>query len=191
MILPDYMIESHVTIEPMAAGVDRPGVISYGVTSYGYDFRLGYKFKVCNPQPFLQGLGAVLDPKHPDPFLWESVTLDEGDTLTIPPHGFVLAETLETVEIPRNVLGIVVGKSTYARLGLVVNVTPLEPEWRGRVTLELSNTAPVPIVVYPGEGICQCVFYRGEANCKTSYADKRGKYQDQAGVTLPIVKGVE
>jgi len=175
------MIESHVKIEPFAQQQHRPGVISYGVTSYGYDVRVDRRFKV-----FTNVWGSTVDPKNFDPKSFVDV---EGDFCIIPPNSFALAETVEYLEIPRDVLGVCVGKSTYARCGIIVNVTPLEPEWRGRVTIEISNTTPLPAKIYSGEGIAQMLFFKGEAVCKTSYADKKGKYQDQIGLTLPFVAG--
>ena len=180
-VLPDWMIESHVKIEPFAQQQHRPGVISYGVTSYGYDVRVDRRFKV-----FTNVWGSTVDPKNFDPKSFVDV---EGDFCIIPPNSFALAETVEYLEIPRDVLGVCVGKSTYARCGIIVNVTPLEPEWRGRVTIEISNTTPLPAKIYAGEGIAQMLFFKGEAVCKTSYADKKGKYQDQTGLTLPFVAG--
>ncbi len=182
-VLPDWMIESHVKIEPFAPQQHRPGVISYGVTSYGYDVRVDRRFKV-----FTNVWGSTVDPKNFDPKSFVDV---EGDFCIIPPNSFALAETVEYLEIPRDVLGVCVGKSTYARCGIIVNVTPLEPEWRGRVTIEISNTTPLPAKIYSGEGIAQMLFFKGEAVCKTSYADKKGKYQDQLGLTLPFVAGGE
>ncbi len=180
-VLPDWMIESQVKIVPFAPQLHRPGVISYGVTSYGYDVRVDRRFKV-----FTNVWGSTVDPKNFDPKSFVDV---EGDFCIIPPNSFALAETVEYLEIPRDVLGVCVGKSTYARCGIIVNVTPLEPEWRGRVTIEISNTTPLPAKIYAGEGIAQMLFFKGEAVCKTSYADKKGKYQDQIGLTLPFVAG--
>jgi dCTP deaminase len=159
----------------------RPGVISYGVSSYGYDVRVGRNFKV-----FTNARCTVVDPKHFDPASFVDI---EGDFCLIPPNSFALAETIEYLEIPRDILCVCVGKSTYARCGIIVNVTPLEPEWRGRVTIEISNTTPLPAKIYAGEGIAQILFLRGEAVCHTSYGDKKGKYQDQKGLTLPFVVG--
>ena len=178
-VLPDWMIEQGVTIRPFAAQQHRPGVISYGVTSYGYDVRVDRRFKV-----FTNVWGSTVDPKHFDPKSFVDV---EADTCIIPPNSFALAETIEYMEIPRNLLAICVGKSTYARCGIIVNVTPLEPEWRGRVTIEISNTTPLPAKIYAGEGIAQMIFLRGVEVCRVSYADKKGKYQDQQGLTLPFV----
>jgi len=178
-VLADWQIQEQIKIEPFADGTYRTGVISYGVTSYGYDLRLGRKFKV-----FTNARCAIVDPKHFDP---KSFIDMEADECLIPPNSFALAETVEHLEIPRDVIAICVGKSTYARIGIIVNVTPLEPEWRGKVTIEISNTTPLPAKVYAGEGIAQVLFLRAEAPCRTSYADKKGKYQDQSGLTLPFV----
>ena len=178
-VLPDWMIEAGVKIEPFAPQQHRPGVISYGLTSYGYDVRVGRRFKV-----FTNVWGSTVDPKHFDPKSFVDV---EADTCIIPPNSFALAETIEHLEIPRDVIGVCVGKSTYARCGIIVNVTPLEPEWRGRVTIEISNTTPLPAKIYAGEGIAQMLFLQGVAVCRVSYADKKGKYQDQQGLTLPFV----
>src|SRR3989442_4254922 len=178
-VLPDWQIERDITITPLATQQKRPGVISYGVTSYGYDVRLGRKFKV-----FTNARCAIVDPKN---FDTQSFIDIEADYCLIPPNSFALAETVEYLEIPRDVIAICVGKSTYARIGIIVNVTPLEPEWRGKVTIEISNTTPLPAKVYAGEGIAQVLFLRAEAPCRTSYADKKGKYQDQSGLTLPFV----
>jgi dCTP deaminase len=178
-LLPDHEIERAVKIEPFAPGESRPGTISYGVTSYGYDVRVGRRFKV-----FTDVYGAIVDPKAFSPSAFVDI---EGDFCVIPPNSFALAETVETFEIPRDVLAICLGKSTYARCGLIVNVTPLEPEWRGKVTIEISNTTPLPAKVYANEGIAQILFLRADAVCRVSYADKRGKYQDQKGLTLPFV----
>ena len=178
-VYPDWMIEQKIKIEPMAKGVTRRNVISYGLSSYGYDVRVGRKFKV-----FTNAHCGVVDPKVFD----ESCFVDiEADYCLIPPNSFALAETIEHFEIPRNVIAICLGKSTYARCGIICNVTPLEPEWRGKITIEISNTAPLPARIYANEGIAQILFLKGVAECQTSYADKRGKYQDQAGLTLPIV----
>ena len=178
-VLADWQIQEQIKIEPFADGTYRTGVISYGVTSYGYDLRLGRKFKV-----FTNARCAIVDPKHFDP---KSFIDMEADECLIPPNSFALAETVEHLEIPRDIIAICVGKSTYARIGIIVNVTPLEPEWRGKVTIEISNTTPLPAKVYAGEGIAQVLFLRAEAPCRTSYADKKGKYQDQSGLTLPFV----
>jgi dCTP deaminase len=180
-VLPDWQIQRDIKIEPFAEGAARPGVISYGVTSYGYDVRVGRKFKV-----FTNARCAVVDPKAFDPASFVDI---EGDFCLIPPNSFALAETVEYLEVPRDVICVCIGKSTYARIGIIVNVTPLEPEWRGRVTIEISNTTPLPAKIYANEGIAQILFLRTEDVCKVSYADKKGKYQDQKGLTLPFVIG--
>ncbi len=179
-VLPDWRIERDVKIDPFATAEARPGRISYGVTSYGYDVRVGRRYKV-----FTNVHGTVVDPKHFDSKSFVDI---EADFCVIPPNSFALAETVEYLEIPRNVIGVCVGKSTYARCGIIVNVTPLEPEWRGRITIEISNTTPLPAKIYSGEGIAQILFIEGAETCRTSYADKKGKYQDQLGLTLPFVK---
>jgi dCTP deaminase len=182
-ILPDWQIQRDIKIDPFADGTPRQGLISFGVSSYGYDVRVGRHFKV-----FTNARCAVVDPKNFDPASFVDV---EGDFCLIPPNSFALAETVEHLEIPRDVLAICVGKSTYARCGIIVNVTPLEPEWRGRVTIEISNTTPLPAKIYAGEGIAQILFLRADSLCQTSYADKQGKYQDQKGLTLPFVLGAK
>jgi dCTP deaminase len=178
-ILPDWVIERDVKIVPFAPQQHRPGVISYGLTSYGYDVRVDRKFKV-----FTNVYGSTVDPKNFDPKSFVDI---EADYCIIPPNSFALAETVEYFDIPRDMLVVCLGKSTYARCGIIVNVTPLEPEWRGRVTIEISNTTPLPAKIYANEGIAQMLFFRGEEVCRTSYADKKGKYQDQKGLTLPFV----
>jgi dCTP deaminase len=180
-LLPDWQIERDIKIEPFAANASRPGVISFGVTSYGYDVRVGRKFKV-----FTNARCAVVDPKNFDPASFVDI---EGDYCLIPPNSFALAETVEYIEIPRDVLGVCLGKSTLARCGIIVNVTPLEPEWRGKITIEISNTTPLPAKVYANEGIAQILFFKADQVCEKSYADKKGKYQDQKGLTLPFVVG--
>ena len=242
-ILTDRQIRAENIVSPLAECETRPGKVSYGLTSYGYDARIGYAFRVFKPYPC-----TVIDPKAFDDRMLEAVDLTprphscctgdgmrecEGCTLQpdhilIPPHSFVLGETVETFTIPRDVLAVVVGKSTYARCGLIVNVTPLEPEWSGVVTVELTNPTPLPIKVYTGEGIMQVLFLRSDASaecdrhtmhatheylyekvygksdvsllvpkpagakhpmrsCAVSYADKKGRYQGQTGVTTPTV----
>lgn len=197
-ILCDTQIRERIGITPFADGVRREGAISYGVSSYGYDIRVGTRFKIFTPTPRGGGL-AVVDPKHFDERFMVDVDVSEAELASgfasrgesphvlIPPNSFCLCETVEVFDIPRDVLVICVGKSTYARCGLIVNVTPLEPEWRGRVTLEISNTTPLPARVYANEGIAQLLFFRADQVCAVSYADKSGKYQDQAGLTLPRV----
>jgi dCTP deaminase len=180
-VLPDWQIQRDVKIEPFADGSVRAGTISFGVSSYGYDVRVGRHFKV-----FTNARCTVVDPKNFD----RGSFMDfEGDYCLIPPNSFALAETVEHIEVPRDVICICLGKSTYARCGIIVNVTPLEPEWRGKVTIEISNTTPLPAKIYAGEGIAQILFLRADAPCRVSYADKRGKYQDQKGLTLPFVLG--
>lgn len=180
-IMPDTWIREMATtkgmIDPFIDRQHRGGVISYGLSSYGYDARVTREFKV-----FTNVYNAVVDPKEFDPKGF--VTL-ETDVCVIPPNSFVLASTIEYFRIPRDVLVICLGKSTYARCGLIVNVTPLEPEWEGHVTIEISNTTPLPAKVYAEEGLCQFLFLKGEGVCETSYADKTGKYMRQRGVTLP------
>ncbi|MEO6068432.1 MAG: dCTP deaminase [Gemmatimonadota bacterium] len=172
-------------IEPFTDGqvreVDSLGrkVISYGVSSYGYDMRVAPEFKI-----FSNVLSAIVDPKDFDPKCFVEY---EGDVCIVPPNSFALARSVEYFRIPREVLTICVGKSTYARCGIITNVTPFEPEWEGHVTLEISNTTPLPAKIYANEGICQVLFFEADADdiCQTSYKDKKGKYQAQTGVTLP------
>ena len=187
-VLCDTQIRELVGIEPFSDEGKRAGRISYGVSSYGYDIRVGTRFKVFSPTP-RHGDVAVVDPKSfSDDFMVEVDTAETGrEFIIIPPNSFALCETVEEIDVPRGVLVICVGKSTYARCGLIVNVTPLEPEWRGKVTLEISNTTPLPARVYANEGIAQLIFLKGDRVCAVSYADKGGKYQDQAGLTLPRV----
>ncbi len=186
-VLCDTQIRELIGIEPFEENVKRQGRVSYGVSSYGYDVRVGTKFKIFTN--VTTGGTGVVDPKNfsPDSF----ITLDTKETgkdhIIIPPNSFALAETVEEIKVPRNVLAICVGKSTYARCGIIVNVTPLEPEWRGRVTIEISNTTPLPAKIYANEGIAQMVFLKADRVCAVSYADKGGKYQDQSGLTLPMV----
>lgn len=171
-------------IEPFSEPVSGNGVISYGLTSAGYDVRLGKNFKLLK---FLK-YGPSLSPKRLSNDDWyEFQCTRPGDVISLGPNGLLLAETMEYFHIPREIVGVCVGKSTYARCGLVVNVTPLEPEWRGVLTLELSNPTERAIKIYPGEGIAQIQFHTINGNVERSYADKGGKYQDQAGVTAPIV----
>jgi dCTP deaminase len=178
-LLADWQIRQLVKIEPFADEAHRPGVVSFGVSSYGYDVRVGRSFKV-----FTNVYGAVIDPKKFDPSAFVDI---EGDFCIIPPNSFALAETVEYFEIPRDVLATCLGKSTYARCGIIVNVTPLEPEWRGKITIEISNTTPLPAKIYANEGIAQILFFKADQVCEKSYADKKGKYQDQKGLTLPFV----
>jgi dCTP deaminase len=189
-VLADFQIRDLVKIVPFEAAVKRPGKISYGVSSYGYDVRVGSRFKIFTPTT-RSGDIAVVDPKsfNDDMMVEVDVANNAADKqyVIIPPNSFALCETVEYLEIPRDVLAICVGKSTYARCGLIVNVTPLEPEWRGKVTLEISNTTPLPARVYANEGVAQLVFLKADKPCEKSYADKAGKYQDQGGLTLPKV----
>jgi len=187
-ILCDSQIRELIGIEPFADAEKRAGQISFGVSSYGYDVRVGSVFKIFTPVPRTGGI-TVVDPKHFTEDLMVTVDTAEtgADHIVIPPNSFALCETVEVFDIPRDVLVVCVGKSTYARCGLIVNVTPLEPEWRGKVTLEISNTTPLPAKVYAGEGIAQFLFLKADRVCAQSYADKAGKYQDQLGLTLPKV----
>jgi dCTP deaminase len=171
------MCEEHRMIEPFERGQVREGVISYGLSSYGYDIRVSREFKV-----FTNVHNAIVDPKRFDAKSFVDFTVDE---CIIPPNSFALARTEEYFRIPRGVLAICVGKSTYARCGLVVNVTPLEPTWEGYLTLEISNTTPLPAKVYGGEGIAQLLFLEGDEEPEIAYADRKGKYMKQQGVTLP------
>jgi len=187
-ILCDTQIRELVGIEPLEDTAKRIGRISYGLSSYGYDVRVGCLFKIfTNVSP--SGGQAIVDPKSFGEDMF--VTIDTRDTnkdhVIIPPNSFALAETVETFAIPRDILAICVGKSTYARCGIIVNVTPLEPEWRGKVTMEISNTTPLPAKIYANEGIAQIVFLKSERTCAISYSDKQGKYQDQKGLVLPKV----
>jgi dCTP deaminase len=187
-VLADSQIRKEIRIEPFEEARKRPGKVSYGVSSYGYDVRVGSHFKIFTPTPRTGGI-AVVDPKRFTDDLFVEVDCDRlgTDHVVIPPNSFALCETVEYIAVPRDVLVICVGKSTYARCGIIVNVTPLEPEWRGKVTLEISNTTPLPARIYANEGIAQLVFFRAETVCEKSYADKAGKYQDQGGLTLPKV----
>jgi len=187
-VLSDAQIRRLVQIKPFENAIKREGKISYGVSSYGYDVRVGTHFKIFTPTPRTGGI-TVVDPKNfTDDLMVEVDTAVLGtDHVIIPPNSFALCETVEWLAIPRDVLAICVGKSTYARCGLIVNVTPLEPEWRGKVTLEISNTTPLPARVYSNEGIAQLIFLKADEVCEKSYADKAGKYQDQTGLTLPKV----
>jgi dCTP deaminase len=186
-ILCDRQLQ-HVGISPFEKNQKRPGKISYGASSYGYDARVGNVFKIFT-NISRNGQQAVVDPKNfTDNEFITINTEDLGiDYIIIPPNSFALAETIEYFDVPRDVLVICVGKSTYARCGIIINVTPLEPEWRGKVTLEISNTTPLPAKIYANEGIAQFLFFRADEVCDISYADKAGKYQDQVGLTLPKV----
>jgi len=167
----------HGMIEPFEDRQVRDGVVSYGLSSYGYDIRVADEFKI-----FTNINSTVVDPKHFDARSFVDL---KAEVCIIPPNSFALARTVEYFRIPRDVLTVCVGKSTYARCGLIVNVTPFEPEWEGFVTLEISNTTPLPARVYANEGIAQVLFFQGDEPCEVSYADKKGKYQKQQGLTLP------
>jgi dCTP deaminase len=187
-VLCDTQIRELIGIEPFEENEKRTGRVSFGVSSYGYDVRVGTHFKVfTNVDP--AGGQPIVDPKRftDDMFVTIDTRNTGRDHIIIPPNSFALAETVEVIEVPRDVLAICVGKSTYARCGIIVNVTPLEPEWRGKVTIEISNTTPLPAKIYAEEGIAQMIFLKASRICAVSYADKSGKYQDQAGLTLPMV----
>ena len=179
--MPDKWIKNQAKkckmIEPFEESLQKEGVLSYGLSSYGYDARVSNKFKI-----FTNVDSATVDPKN---FMNESFVDRKSESCIIPPNSFVLAQTVEYFRIPRNVLVICVGKSTYARCGIIVNVTPLEPEWEGHVTLEFSNTTPLPAKIYANEGAAQFLFFEGVETCEKSYADRKGKYMHQTGVTLP------
>ncbi len=176
------MAQDHGMISPFAATQVRQNdagrIISYGTSSYGYDIRCSNEFKV-----FTNINSAIVDPKQFNPTSFVDVT---SDVCIIPPNSFVLARSVEYMKIPRNVLVVCLGKSTYARCGIIVNVTPLEPEWEGHITLEFSNTTPLPAKIYANEGVAQLLFLESDEVCETSYKDRGGKYQGQKGVTLPI-----
>ena len=173
------MAQEQEMIKPFAESQVREGVISYGISSYGYDLRVADEFKI-----FTNVNSTIVDPKHFDE---RSFVEFRGPVCIIPPNSFALARSVEYFKIPRNILTICVGKSTYARCGIIVNVTPLEPEWEGFVTLEISNTAPLPARVYSNEGLCQIVFFNSDQVCEVSYKDKKGKYQAQKGIVLPKI----
>ena len=171
------MALEHGMIEPFEDRQVREGVVSYGLSSYGYDIRVGDEFKI-----FTNINNTVIDPKNFDPRSFVDI---KADVCIVPPNSFALARTIEYFRIPRDILTICLGKSTYARCGIIVNVTPFEPEWEGTVTLEISNTTPLPAKIYANEGIAQVLFFQGDEPCEVSYADKKGKYLKQRGVTLP------
>jgi dCTP deaminase len=180
-ILPDHWIreqaQNHGMIEPFIESQKREGMISYGVSSYGYDARCSDEFMV-----FTNVNNAIVDPKN---FSSDSFVDRKTDVCVIPPNSFALARTVEYFRIPKDVLVVCLGKSTYARCGIIVNVTPLEPGWEGHVTLEFSNTTPLPAKIYANEGVAQFLFFKGSSPCEVSYADREGKYMGQTGVTLP------
>jgi len=171
------MIKEHKMIEPFTEEQVRGDNISYGVSSYGYDIRISDEFKI-----FTNINTTVVDPKNFDS---KGFVDYKGESCIIPPNSFALGRSVEYFRIPRNVLTVCVGKSTYARCGIITNVTPFEPEWEGFVTLEISNTTPLPARVYANEGIAQVLFFESDEDCLTSYADRKGKYQKQTGITLP------
>ena len=176
----DSWIEKMATqkdmISPFESKQVREGIISYGVSSYGYDIRVADEYKI-----FTNVNNSIVDPKNFD----EKSFVDfKGDICIVPPNSFALARSIEYFRIPRNVLTICLGKSTYARCGIIVNVTPFEPEWEGHVTLEISNTTPLPAKIYSNEGLCQVLFFESDEECEKSYLDKSGKYQMQTGITL-------
>jgi dCTP deaminase len=173
------MALEHGMIEPFEDRQVRQGVVSFGLSSYGYDTRVADEFKV-----FTNVHNTVVDPKHFDPKSFVDI---QTDVCIVPPNSFALARTVEYFRIPRDVLTICLGKSTYARCGIIVNVTPFEPEWEGHVTIEISNTTPLPAKIYANEGIAQVVFFQSDEPCEVSYRDKQGKYQQQRGVTLPRI----
>jgi len=173
------MSQTRGMIEPFVDGQVSAGIVSYGLSSYGYDIRVADEFKV-----FTNINNTVIDPKDFDPRSFVDIT---ADVCIVPPNSFALARTIEYFRIPRDVLTVCLGKSTYARCGIIVNVTPFEPEWEGFVTLEISNTTPLPAKIYANEGIAQVLFFQSDEVCERSYADKKGKYLKQTGVTLPKI----
>ena len=174
------MALNHKMIEPFVDKQVQKGVISYGLSSYGYDFRVGEDFKV-----FTNVYNPIVDPKNFSPSSFVEMRCD--DYCMIPPNSFVLARSVEWFIIPRKVLTVCLGKSTYARCGIVFNVTPLEPEWEGFITVEISNTTPIPAKIYTNEGVAQILFFEADEECEISYADKKGKYQKQTDIWLPQV----
>ncbi|MRJ06736.1 MAG: dCTP deaminase [Epsilonproteobacteria bacterium] len=174
------MATKYKMIEPFEPRQVRAGKISYGVSSYGYDFRVGNKFMI-----FSNLNHTIVDPKN---FSQENVVEIEGDYCIIPPNSFALAHSVEYFRMPRDVLGICLGKSTYARCGIIVNITPIEPEWEGHITVEISNTTPLPAKIYANEGIAQLLFIGADEVCQISYKDKKGKYQGQTGISLPRIE---
>ncbi len=186
-IMPDHWIREQSTtkgmIEPFVESQRGNGMISYGLSSYGYDARVAPEFRI-----FTNVDSAMIDPKN---FEAKSFVERNTDICIIPPNSFALARTVEYFRIPRDTLVVCLGKSTYARCGLIVNVTPLEPEWEGHVTLEISNTTPLPAKVYANEGLCQFLFFKGDSECEVSYKDRGGKYMGQRGVTLPRILAKE
>ena len=180
-IKPDHwirkMCKEHGMIEPFEERLVRQGVLSYGLSSYGYDVRVADEFKI-----FTNVNSTVIDPKQLDP---RNMVDFKGDVCLVPPNSFALARTVEYFRMPRNVLAVCLGKSSYARCGIITNVTPFEPEWEGFVTLEISNTTPLPAKIYANEGLAQVLFFESDEACEVSYKDRGGKYQKQVGITLP------
>jgi dCTP deaminase len=176
----EEMCKKYNMIEPFEKGQVSKGVISYGVSAYGYDMRVGNEFKI-----FKQDSCKLIDPKSVKESDFETFS---GDVCVIPPNSYILARSVEYFRIPRNVVTLTSGKSTYARCGIIVNVTPFEPEWEGYVTISISNTTPVPAKIYANEGLCQVLFFESDDECRTSYADKKGKYQAQQKITSAKIK---
>ncbi len=180
-----YMAQHHQMIDPFVdrqirkTGEATSNVISYGVSSYGYDLRVADEFKI-----FTNVNNSIVDPKN---FTADAFVHFKGDVCVVPPNSFALARSIEYFKIPRNILTICLGKSTYARCGIIVNVTPFEPEWEGFVTIEISNTTPLPAKIYANEGIAQVIFFQADTECEVSYADRNGKYMKQVGITLPMM----
>jgi len=177
----ERMAIKHGMIKPFELKQIRDGKISYGLSSFGYDIRVSHEYKI-----FTNINNSIVDPKNFDANSFIDFT---GDVCIVPPNSFALARSIEYFRIPRDVLTICVGKSTYARCGIIVNVTPFEPEWEGYVTLEISNTTPLPAKIYSNEGLCQVLFFQSDEDCRISYKDKSGKYQNQSGITLPKMEG--
>ena len=176
----ERMSAENKMITPYQENLIRPGIISYGVSPYGYDLRVANEYKI-----FTNVNNSIVDPKKFD----EKSFVDfKGDVCIVPANSFALARSVEYFKIPRNILTICVGKSTYARCGIIVNVTPFEPEWEGHVTLEISNTTPLPAKIYSNEGLCQVLFFESDEECDISYKDKQGKYDGQTGITIPMMK---
>lgn len=182
-VLPDtwikQMAKEHKIIDPFVDHQVRNGVVSYGLSSYGYDFRVADEFKI-----FTNVRSAIVDPKN---FTLDTFDDHKGDVCVVPPNSFVLAKSVEYFRVPSDVLGFCLGKSTYARCGIIINVTPFEPGWEGYLTVEISNSTPLPAKIYANEGIGQVVFIRGESKCEVSYSDRSGKYQNQKGISLPTI----
>ena len=174
------MAKNHDMINPFEDKQVRGNKISFGLSSYGYDARVSNEFKI-----FTNVNSEIVDPKN---FKQSNFVSKNSDECIIPPNSFVLASTVEYFKIPKDILVICLGKSTYARCGVIVNVTPFEPEWEGYVTLEISNTTPLPAKIYSNEGLCQVLFFQSDEDCLVSYKDKKGKYQKQSGITLPLIK---